>query len=368
LELAAPGGAVGFLLPSKVVTAGYGEAARQGLVRETQITYLHRVPDKEAANFGATTYPIGIVVKKEAAPQDHATLLGFGSGESVKQEALRRPGPWILLPDPVQDALEQLQASGVPLSEIAPPALGVKTGANSLFVGRIAEDHGNCAIVRFGDTYAPIERAVLRPALRGRDIRPFGVRTLCVIVWTHANSGEPLAVIPQRAAAHLKRYAPQLRGRADYRSGPIWRLFRVNGAVTLNRVVWADIARRPRAVALDAAGAHRAIPLNTCYVSAAPDRDTALVITATMNSIWARALLCATADEARGGYRRMNARAAEQLPVPKQCPARTRLINLSLDAHEHDIDQRELDTAVADALSLSSRTRRVLRALAANHG
>jgi len=368
LELVAPGGAVGFLLPSKVATSGYGEVARRGLVHDTQITYLHRVPDTEAADFGATTYPIGIVVKKDTPGPNQSTHLGFGTGQSLKQKALSRPGPWVLFPDAVQDALEELLASGIPLRDIAPPALGVKTGANSIFVGRVVEVRRDHALVRFATGSAAIEPWVLRPALRGRDIRPFRIHPRHAIVWTHTECGEPRAALPKKAASHLRRHEPQLRRRADYRTGPIWSLFRVPGAMAQNRVAWADIARRPRAVALDATGTNPVVPLNSCYVSAAPDRDTALVIAATMNSVWARALLYATADEARGGYRRMNARASGNLPVPRQGLSWTRLRNLSLEAHENDIDQHELDTAVADALSLSAATRRLLLRLAANNG
>ncbi len=368
LELAAPGGAVGFLLPSKVVTSGYGEAARRSLVRETQIRYLHRVSDKEAAHFGATTYPIGIVVKKEAPTPDHSARLGFRSSGVLRQETLRKPGPWVLLPDEVQDALAELCAAGVPLKEIAPPFLGVKTGADSVFVGSVTKERRDSVMVRFADAHVPIEPTLLRPALRGRDIRPFRVHPQRVIVWTHSDTGEPLADLPKGAAAYFEKYRSRLRDRADYKGGPLWSLFRVGGAVVPHRVVWSDIARRPRAVALGAAGARPAIPLNTCYISSAPDREAALVITATMNSIWAQALLLATADEARGGYRRLNARASGQLPIPSQGLNHRRLSNLSLRAHEDDIDQRELDEAVADALALSSRTRRVLRRLAASKG
>ncbi|MCI0345583.1 MAG: hypothetical protein L0221_09100, partial [Chloroflexi bacterium] len=109
-------------------------------------------------------------------------------------------------------------------------------------------------------------------------------------------------------------------------------------------------------------------PLNTCYVAPAPDRETALVAAAVLNSTWFAALAAVTADEARGGYRRINARVAATVPLPADGTNRTALAELSARAHlgEH-VDDTELDEAVADALALSVRARRALRRLLADH-
>jgi hypothetical protein len=107
------------------------------------------------------------------------------------------------------------------------------------------------------------------------------------------------------------------------------------------------------------------VPINTCYVSAAPDDETALAIAATINSAWVRVLVHAVADEARGGYRRFNARAVGCVPVPAAGAARRHLAHLSRAAHtSHDVDACEIDEAVADALGLSRDVRATLRALA----
>ncbi|KPJ96660.1 MAG: hypothetical protein AMS18_00570 [Gemmatimonas sp. SG8_17] len=369
LELVAPGGTVGLLLPSKVTSAAYGEVARRGLVRETSITIVHRVSERDAGRFGATTYPMGVVVKKELPKPTHTIQLGFTANNSLSQAALNSSGPWILLPNNVREALEELRCSGQPLAEIATPALGVKTGADRIFIGRTAGLDGDFGNVEFADRSVVIESAMLRPALRGRDVRSFQAHPKHVIVWTHAESGAPLNKIPRRAASYLKQHSGKLKSRTDYRAGPFWSLFRVNPALLKNRVVWADIAKHPRAVALDETDANRAIPLNTCYVASAPNRGTALTIAAVFNSCWARALTYAIADEARGGYRRINARVAGQMPVPKPGPQGSALCELSVQAHKGDhVSSTDLDEAVAEALRLSAKARRLLRAVATHHG
>ena len=111
-----------------------------------------------------------------------------------------------------------------------------------------------------------------------------------------------------------------------------------------------------------------AIPLNSCYLSVAPDRDTGLAICAVMNSTLSRALVFATADEARGGYRRVNARIASQIPVPSLDAAR-QLIRMSANNHkDNTVDQSNLDAAVAEALELPSSTRDILCRLVQHHG
>jgi hypothetical protein len=132
-------------------------------------------------------------------------------------------------------------------------------------------------------------------------------------------------------------------------------------------VVWPDISRRPAAAVLEATSAANAVPLNTCYVARAPDRVTALAVAAMLNSTWAHAAALATADEARGGYRRINARVTGRLPVPPD-DARASLATLAAAAHQdHHVDQDQLDDAVAEAFALPGSHCDLLRRLTTHH-
>jgi hypothetical protein len=367
LELAAPKGVVGLLLPSKLTSAKYGETARRSLVKETSIAYLHRVGDKDAASFKATTYPCAIVVRKEPPDEEHLVHLDFVKEGWVPQSALDAPGSWTLLSLSVRAALDELLSSGQPLGAVAPPVLGLKTGANDIFVGRLLESFGETVAVELGSQRVVLESSLVRPALRGRDIRPFRAYSNRVILWTHDEAGNPLQILPRKASRYFSQRSTALRSRKDYKTGPPWCVFRVTGAISKHRVVWSDIARRPRAVALDETHAKSAIPLNSCYLAAVPDPKTALVVAATMNSIWAHALATAYADEARGGYRRINARVASHMPIPVTGPKHdglaefSRLMHNQTNAEDYDVDEM-----VADALDLSTKTRTALRELSAN--
>lgn len=366
LELTADGGTVAMLMPSKVASAGYGTTARQHLVRETTIEYLHRVTPADA-RFGATAYPLAIVLRKAAPRAGHEVQLGFQEGGSLQQQALSA-APWMLVPNAAASALTEFAASGESLERLGYPILGVKTGADGLLVGRLLDRGEEWSFVAFGTRRVKLETWLLRPALRGRDVHPFQACPARVVLWAHDSDGSPLRRLPPLGARYIGEIASRLRARTDYAGGPLWRLFRTRSAVGPNRVVWADIARRPRALVVDASAVPDAVPLNTCYVFAAPDRSTALCLAVVLNSTWAAAFLAASAAEAQAGYRRMNAQTVARVPLPAGRDERVRLAQLGEAAHRGEsIAPEALDHAVADALGLSCAARRGLCALARDY-
>jgi hypothetical protein len=366
LELVRPGGVVALLIPGKLVSAGYGAAVRQHLVDRTTIVRAHRIPDRRARSFRATTYPLEVVVRKEAPPPNHRVNVGTSGRATVAQARLAGSGPWILVPDDARDALDAFCAAGPALRSVAQPRLGVKTGADRLLVGRLTTADRDVVHVRFpaaGTT--TIEAALVRPAVRGRDIRPFRTSTPNVVFWGYDVDGSPLPSLPPLADAYVKTHASALADRSDYRSGPPSTLFRTAPAFLHHRVAWSDISAAPTAVAIDEIDPS-IVPLNTCYVAAFPDRASALAATAVLNSTWASAYVRVTADEARGGYRRCNARVIGRIPLPP--PGRVQaLAHLGHHAHhQSDVGTDQIDAAVAEALGLSERVQAALRSLAAH--
>jgi hypothetical protein len=356
-------------LPSKLGSAGYGATARASLVRETTMTYLHRVPETEASKFGATTYPLAVVAKKEAPPNRHRIRLALNEAPSLTQEDLRGPGPWILLADRSRRVITRFLQSGMQLGEIVHPALGLKTGADRVFVGSLVRHDGTLAIVRFGSADVRVEREAVRWTLRGRDVRSFSAQPKRVIVWGYHDDGTIRSALPPKAVTYLAAHRRRLEARADYRTGPPWTLFRVRPATQSYRVVWADIARRPAAVLLEATTFPDAVPLNTCYVASIPNRETALVVAAALNTTWTRVAVRTLADEARGGYRRHNASVMHRVPIPSAGQARQAVAALSARLHAGSrVDQDELDSIVADALALPPGVRRGLADLANDPG
>ncbi len=112
LELTAPGGAVGFLLPSKVASAAYGQRARAALAYGTTLACVHRVREEAGQRFDATVYPLAIVAQRAAAAPSHQVALDFTGTRSLPQTCLTAPGPWVLVPAAGRAALDRLRPPG----------------------------------------------------------------------------------------------------------------------------------------------------------------------------------------------------------------------------------------------------------------
>jgi len=335
LELVRPGGAVALLVPAKLATSGYAEPLRRRLARGTRLERVAPL-DERASAFGAAVYPMAVVAARVDA-RDGPTLVTLdasATGPGVPQRSLQSDGPWVLLPD-AGTVARRLRERFPPLRERWVPQLGVKTGADQIFVTTSPEPG-------------------TRPAVRGRDVRPFQATPSRWLFWTHDERGKPLPRLAPALAARFEPHLTRLRGRADYRDGPPWQVFRVALALTPWRVCWPDLARR-LAVAVPPPGA---VPLNTVYGVVARDGPEAHGLTAWLNARWLTALARLDADPARGGFRRFNARVGGALPVPDaRAPVWETLAALGRDG-------RSDDDLVAATLELDARDRRALEPLA----
>lgn len=341
-ELLRPDGVLALLVPAKVLHAGYAAPLRSGLGASATLHAVAELPPAGARAFDATVYPLALVAGKATPPasqQVHTTL--DGTGPTTTQSVLAGPGPWILGSDRAVAVLHGLAARHSRLGARFRAQLGVKTGADRLFLTREPD----------------IERMLLRRAVRGRDVRPQGLRTLVWLRWPCQDDGTPLPELPPRAAAWFERHAALLRRRADYRDGPPWRLFRTGAATAAHRVVWADIARSLVAVPLEG---DDLIPLNTCYVVSAPCADTARHLACYLNTTWCRAISTRSAPVAAGGFRRFNARVVENLPWPHDPTPR---LSLPVDP-VLPTAQAERDECVAQWLDLTRDERDALAELA----
>lgn len=333
LELAAPGGIVALLVPAKFASSGYAEPLRRRLAHGTRLECV--APLETAAAFGAAVYPMALVAARADARPDGPVAAQLGPRSAalrLPQRTLQSDGPWVLRPD-AEAVARRLRAELPALGERWAPRLGVKTGADDVFL--VGE---------------PVPGGGARPALRGRDLRPWCARCVMWLLWTHGTDGGPLPALPGPLAERLQPHLVRLRRRADYRDGPPWQLFRTALALAPHRVCWADLARRLAAVVPPA----EVVPLNTVYGIATRAADEAYALAALFNSRWYTALARLRADPARGGFRRFNARVMRELPVPPAgAPVWARLSALGR-TRETD------DAAVAELLGLDAADRRAL--------
>jgi hypothetical protein len=226
---------------------------------------------------------------------------------------------------------------------VVPCHLGVKTGANRIFLDP-----------------PEVEGELLRWAVRGRDLAPFVLRHRTRLLWTHGADGSPLARLPPLAAGYLTPHLPLLRSRADYGGGPPWALFRTRPATAPYRVIWADLARELRAVSL--ADRHDTVPLNSCYVALLKAEPEADRLAAWLNSSWLRAAARAGAVPAAGECSRYTAGTVGALPLPEGVLSDGDLCTLGRSARAGGRVQADLDEIAARYLDLGPAHRTALLA------
>ncbi|MEO6528059.1 MAG: hypothetical protein ABIP93_15670, partial [Gemmatimonadaceae bacterium] len=327
VALAAPGGVVALLVPAKLWRSLAGGGVRALLSGSTHLLRVEDWSDAPCA-FDAAVYPSVVIVGRGGDARDDATisvrrrtfdLEWTTSHASIRFDHEDAASPWLLLPPEVRRAFERIRERGQPLSEstLGRPTLGVKCGCNDAFVVEtLSLEMERAAVVHQG-RHGTIERAMLRPLLRGEAVTPWQTRpTASAILWTHDARGSPLASLPSQAARWLAPWRSRLSARSDLRSSRSWwSLFRIEGAdVDAARVVWSDFGRMPRAAVLPAGDP--TVPLNSCYVLPCSDPTDALALTALLNSAIAAAWLNAIAEPARGGWHRYLAWTVSLLPIP----------------------------------------------------
>ena len=359
LELVRPGGVVALLLPSKLLRAGYAARLRALLRREATVLFVGDRGHARDTGFAATVFPMVLVARREAPVPDapvEVALLGAG-GRTIAGAARQRdlspedscPGaPWLALPGDLMQAVRTALRAGPPFRARFRPCLGVKTGANEVFVRPFAES----------DALPLSHRA---PALLGRDVAPFQLRPSAALLAAVDARGRPLDAIPADLERYLEAHRDRLRRRTDARSPAArpWALFRTDLLRAAWSVVWRDIAPRLEAAALHRAGPADPVPLNTCYGAPVPDERAAMWLAAYLNSRLVRSLAAALADRASGGAFRFSGATVGALPVPADpdCRAVRALESIGREAARGDPhDPDDLDAAVTRALGLDEDT------------
>ena len=309
LALVAAEGTVALLVPVKLWKSLAGGGVRRKLLDTGCLREVEDWSDAPAL-FDAAVYPSLVVAKRGERSAIRVTVhrrdlaIRWATTSIALSLDDTAGSPWLLLPPHARAAFNTLVRTGISLhaAGLGQVSLGVKTGCNAAFL-----------VERDSD---PVEPSLLRPLLRGEDVQAWRCPpSPWRIIWTHGRNGAPLQRLPPLAHMHLLPHRKELRARSDARGGRWWSLFRTEGARTDKaRVIWADMAREPRAAVLHAGDA--SVPLNTCYVLRCKDEIDALTIATLLNSPVAACWLGAVAEPARGNYRRLFAWTVALLPVP----------------------------------------------------
>ena len=372
--LARPNGTIAYLLPSKLWRSLAGGGVRELLLEHTDIVLIEDLAGARSG-FDAAVYPSLLVARKRdftrrrkaTSTDDERITLTVRSAEGAKRWRCTpqrlsvdgTPGsPWLLLPGPARKAFDYVTRSGVPLSisRFGRPQLGVKTGCNDAYIVTVDSLDGDVACISAGHRRGEIERALLRPTIRGETVAPWAITGRReYIVWPHGADGASLRELAPLVRAWLSPHRDRLIRRTDlHDSRRWWSVFRTEGAAfDCPRVIWADFGLRPRAIVVEEND--KVVALNTCYVVRCRRIDDARALAAILNGPLAAAWLNAIAEPARGGYRRYLGWTLAMLPVPARWTrARKALAPLGERAAQGDIPT---DAELLEAMLESYRLR-----------
>jgi hypothetical protein len=354
LSLVRKGGSVALIVPAKLWRSLAGGGVRALLRKNAELIEVHDLSEG-AQLFDAAVYPSMLVARRlGAGPGDdspvslavhkRSELCRWRASASHIEFDDTRGSPWVLLPPDVRASFNRLRAAGVALSRtsLGRPTLGVKSGCNEAFIPPVGR----------------VEPELLRPLVRGEDMEAWSLPLSSDrIIWTHDEAGRPLRTLPDGALEWLLPFRAELERRSDARGrGRWWSLFRIESADhSRPRVVWADVARMPRAAVILAGD--RSVAINSCYVVRCADLCDAFALTTLLNSPLAAAWLNVIAEPARGGYHRYLGWTMSLLPIPRDWGrAATILAPLCKAALEGDVpDDVELVDASLRAYDLKRR-------------
>lgn len=336
-------GVVALLLPVKLWRSLAGGSLRSFLCRNSDLCRLEDYSGGRAV-FDAATYPGLLVARKSSRLQQERALdpdtarQNAWAGKTLRASTCTRDAtlhwrmpatllpfdhsegsPWLLIPPEIRESFDRVRAASVPLSKtrLGRPLLGVKTGLNEAFVVtpvRVGDDETE---ISSGEITGQIETKMLRPLLRGESLSEWKANATSErIIWTQ-DGVRARTSLPPLTKQWLSRWQFELRRRADSRSEAWWQLFRTESAAyDVDRVVWPDIGRSPRACLLPAGNA--TVALNSCYVVRCSDPVDACALTTLINSPLIASWLKILAEPAQGGYQRYLGWTMALLPVPRQ--------------------------------------------------
>lgn len=366
LELVRTGGIVAMLVPAKLLRSGYAGALRAFLRRKATVLALDDLSHSSEHGFGATVFPLALVLRRrDPAPHDHCqvtvraaaaeTIRGRARQDELSLDASPSRAPWLALPGWAVRAVREALRAGPRLGSLFRPKLGIKTGANEIFVRALGRAEELPAAGRV-------------PAIHGADIEPFAARPAGVVLAALDREGNALASVEATITAYLAPFERRLARRTDANGGPPWTVFRTDLVRLGWLVLWRDIALQLEACALERRAPGDPVPLNTCYGVVVPDAFTAAWLTALLNSMPLRTIAAVLADRASGGAYRFNAGVVGALPVPAHRTASevrslARLGQAALAGKPWSND--ELNTLAIRALGLRPAVAGALRDLAA---
>ena len=349
-RLLAPGGLLSYITSNSWLKAEYGKSTRHYMAEnQTVLRLLESGKDVFENVIVDTSILIGRGGKTgdtgKAVDMDRLSNKAFPPDEA-QWRAFRPQGeqPWSILSNLEQSVTDKMQEAGTRLGDWEVRInYGIKTGYNNAFII-------DSAIRRTLIKEDPNSADIIRPVLRGKDIRRYKARSASRwLIDTHNGYGDvPTIDIDDYPAVktYLDWFFPQLEKRQDKGKTPYnLRSCAYYDEFSKEKLFWMDLTERGR-FALDAG---TMFCVNTAFVLTGSSIKYLCAVLNTQLITW---YMQSTALNSGMGTARWVKFTVERLPIPKISPNQqrplVRLVDgvLKAKASDPDADTGELEAEI----------------------
>jgi len=318
VSLLRPGGRFAFITPDKFLTSQTSVALRRLLRQTGAVRSIARFRSHKVFA-DAATVPCVTVFDRAAKPGSLAVLECDdrpNSSGQVRVIGSRRADAGALSDEGWQFDAPELRLVAAAI-EGRHSTLGRFTARHSAGLAT-----GRDALYVLAEGAAEVERELLRPIVRGRDLLPYQItepRLSLLVPYTFDSSGQPALIDVKKypkAIAYLRRHESVLRARHCVR---VWQ----KAWFDLHDPVPTDIGRLPKILVPDVASHNRFAydpgrywPLHSAYYVVPRDIDP-IYLTAVLNSTPIEFLIRLRAPVVKDGFSRYRKQFLEPLPVPQ---------------------------------------------------
>ena len=316
-QLLSPGGVLTFITSNKWMRAGYGTKLRSFFAEKTNP--LRLIDFGKQKIFASATVDVNILMFTKSENEECTLACTVGESCSsnlsvyIEQNSCRTPfssdESWVILSSEEHHIRNKINTYGVPLKEWDVKIYrGILTGFNDAFI--ISSEKKDELIAA-----DPKSAELIRPILRGRDVKRYGFSFSDLWLITTHNGDKSKNIPPVHVEdypaihKHLDEYYPQLAKRADKGDTP----YNLRNCVYMNeffkqKIIWGNLA-----LSAQFAWAEEGYFINAPSSMIVPGNKYLLAVLNSKLADWYIRQLGVTRN---GGYFEYKPMFVEQLPVP----------------------------------------------------
>lgn len=337
-------GYFGFIITSNVIRSLYAGRMRNMMIRETKIL---RIKDYSLTKIhlfeGALNAPLIVSCLKEKPDSKHRVKVEMVNRLNKrlkwtiaqKELPLRRrdpSSPMMIAPPKIIKAIRKMQKQCTELGQIFRISEGIATAANNVFFLKSmkpTDDKKKVAIESNCGDKLRIEKEIVSPVIRGRDIDAWTLRIESYMLLPHKETGEVLSSLPVQASRYFESHKTELLDRKRWQiagamqsGAPYWIAANPSKLSLSGKVGWQKIAKTIEAAHIPLMTKHPILGKRPLVVDSSlsfimtDDKKIGKALTAILNSLPARVFASTFVNRTGGAYCQYFGWVMGLIPIP----------------------------------------------------